>query len=268
MTDNPSEKMIETDIFKLISNRRSIRKFIDKDVPNEVIRKVLEAGFRAPFASQICSIVYTKDKEKMNNLKRMGVYPTSKLFMIFLIDFDRMNKIIKQRNYEYDYDDGMVLWLGVQDASLVAENIILAMEAMGLGSVLLGFAPLMADQIAEVFNIPSKAFPVVGLCAGYPDPDHLMDVRPRFPYEYSAFEDEYRDLSEEEIKSCMKAMDDGYITQGYYIKQNAKIPLKSGKDEIGFDKYSWSEHICRKITQGIRSKETLSEILRKKGFDM
>lgn len=263
-----TEKVVESDIFKLINNRRSIRKFIDKEVPDETIKKILEAGFRAPFASQICSVVYTKNKEKMSMLKHMGIYPTTKLFMVFLIDFVRLNKIVKQRNYEYNYDDSMTLWLGVQDASIVYENVILAMEAMGLGSVLLGSAPLLVDKIAEVFKLPSKAFPVVGLCAGYPDPDHLMDIRPRFPYEYSAFEDEYRDLSKEEIQSCMKAMDEGYITQGYYIKQNAKIPLKSGKDDIGFDKYSWSEHICRKVTQGQWSKETLNEILRRKGFDV
>ena len=204
----------------------------------------------------------------MKTLKRMGVYPTTKVLMIFLIDFTRFNKIIEQRNYTYDYDDSLGLWLGVQDASLVAENVILAMEAMGLGSVLLGVAPILADQLAEIFKLPPKAFPVVGLCAGYPDPEHLMDVRPRFPYEYSAFEDEYRDLTEDEIKDCMKAMDDGYITQGYYIKQNDKIPLKAGNDTIDYDKYSWSEHISRKVTQGRWSKETLNDIIRRKGFDV
>ncbi|MHA1739492.1 MAG: nitroreductase family protein, partial [Candidatus Heimdallarchaeota archaeon] len=263
-----TEKVVESDIFKIINNRRSIRKFIDKDIPDEVIRKVLEAGFRAPFASQVCSVVYTKDKEKMKQLKKMGVYPTTKLLIIFIYDFERANKIIEQRNYVYDFDDSYSFFMGVQDVALVSENVTLAMEAMGLGSVLLGATPLFVDQLAEMFTLPPKAFPIVGLCAGYPDPDHLMDIRPRFPFEYSAFEDEYRDLSEEEIQSCMKAMDDGYITQGYYIKQNAKVPLKSGKDEIGFDKYSWSEHICRKVTQGFWSIETLNEILRRKGFDV
>ena len=59
-----SNKIVETDIFKIINNRRSIRKFLDKEIPDEVIKKVLEAGFRAPFASQICSIVIQKTKRK------------------------------------------------------------------------------------------------------------------------------------------------------------------------------------------------------------
>ena len=256
------------DIFEIINQRRSIRKFLDKEIPNDVINKILKAGFRAPFAYQITSIVYTKNKEKMNKLKYMGVYPTTNLFMVFFFDFNRMEKIIKARNYNYDYDDSMLLWIGLQDVSLVAENLILAAEAMGLGSVLLGAAPQMVDKISEVFNLPPKVFPVVGLCLGYPDPEHLFEVRPRFPLQHTAFEDEYHELTSNELKECMKAMDEGYITQGYYIKQNAKVPLKKGEDNIGFDKYSWCEHISRKISQGSRTEKTLIKTLRNQGFKL
>ncbi|MHA1126471.1 MAG: hypothetical protein ACTSQX_12675 [Candidatus Heimdallarchaeota archaeon] len=34
-----TEKVVESDIFKIINNRRSIRKFIDKDIPDEVSEK-------------------------------------------------------------------------------------------------------------------------------------------------------------------------------------------------------------------------------------
>jgi len=37
--------------------------------------------------------------------------------------------------------DSMSLWLSVQDVMLVIENVILAAEALGLGSVLLGVVP-------------------------------------------------------------------------------------------------------------------------------
>jgi len=120
------------DLFKVIDNRRSIRKFLDKEIPDEVIEKILHAGIRAPFAYQITTIVYTKDKEKMKEVKRMGIYPSTKLFMVFFIDFNRMEKIVQQRGYNYDCDDSMLLWLGVQDVSLVAENLILAADALGL----------------------------------------------------------------------------------------------------------------------------------------
>ena len=254
-------------IFEIINNRRSIRKFTEEPISDDVLEKILQAGIRAPFAAQLYSIVYTRDLEKMKKLK-IGAYSSSQLLMIFFVDFRKIEKIIKQRNYDYDYDDGMLLWLGIQDASLVVENVILAAEAYGLGSVLLGAAPLQADLITETFNIPSRVFPVVGLCLGYTDTSFETDIRPRYPLKYTAFEDSYADLSEKEIQECMKAMDEGYFTQGYYIKLQAKVPLKKGKDIIGYDKYSWSEHQSRKYSQGSWKTESILAILTRHGFNL
>ncbi|RLI73322.1 hypothetical protein DRO91_03140 [Candidatus Heimdallarchaeota archaeon] len=261
-------KMTNENLFHIINNRRSIRKFLDKEIPKELIEKILAAGFRAPFAYQSCSIVSTQAKAKISKLKKMGIYPSTKLFMVFFIDFHRVEKLLHKQGYKYDFDDSLFLWLAIQDATLVCENVILAAEAVGLGSVLLGGAPFLYNEIKTVFNTPPKVFPVVGLCLGWPDPEHIMTVRPRFPLKYSAFEDTYKPFTDEMIQECMKAMDEGYLTQGYYIKLGAKIPLKNKEDKIGVDKYSWSEHISRKISQGSWYKETLPTILRKEGFNL
>lgn len=255
-------------MFEIIHNRRSIRKFIDEPISNEVLEKLLEAGVRAPFAAQLYSIVYTRNPEKMK--LKIGVYPTTKLLMIFLIDLWKIEKIIKQRGYKYDADDGFNIWLALQDAILVAENIILAAEALELGSVLLGVAPLRYELIRETFSLPPRVFPIVGLCVGYPDPSALMDIRPRYPLKHIAFEDQYKDLTEKETQECMKAMDEGYLTQGYYIKQKAKIPLKKelGEDKIDYDRYSWSEHISRKMVQGRWGEKTLISLLKDCGFNL
>ncbi len=257
---------IESNIFTIIHNRRSIRHFLNKPVTDETLEKILEAGIRAPFAAQLYSIIYTRDKEKMQI--KSGVYSTTQVLMLFLLDFNKIQKIVIQRGYEYDYDDGMLLWLSVQDVALVCQNIILAAEAFGLGSVLLGTVPLNADRIKAIFNLPSRVFPMVGLCLGYPDPSVETDIRPRYPLKYVAFEDTYCDPNPTEIQEMMKAMDDGYLTQGYYIKQRAKIPFKNNRtDIIDYDRYSWSEHICRKITQGILRNESLFQIIKRHGIE-
>jgi nitroreductase len=257
---------VSQDIFKVIHNRRSIRKFTDQAVSPEALEKILAAGMRAPFASQLCSVVYTRKPEVMEKLRRLGVYPTTQVLLVFFIDVRRLEKIMGQRGHTYDQDDGMTLWLGVQDVSLVVENVILAAEALGMGSVLLGNAPLNADLISQVLNIPKRVYPVVGLCLGYPDPSEETQIRPRFPLKHSAFEDSYHDLSESEIQESMHVMDEGYLAQGYYVKLGAKIPLRTGKDDIGFDSYSWCEHISRKYCQGRWTKEPLVTIIGRHGF--
>lgn len=257
----------KSDIFKVINERRSIRKFSDREIKQDDLEKILKAGFRAPFAAQFCSIVYTADKSKMKEIKGIGIYPTTKVLIFFLIDLNRMEKIMSLKGHQYDTDDSMTLWLGIQDATLVAENIILAADALGMGSVLLGVAPLRADVLAEVFNIPKRVFPVVGLCLGYPDPKEETEIRPRYPLEYNAFKDSYKELTEEELRVCMKEMDEGYITQGYYIKNKAKIPLPEGQeDDIDYDKYSWSEHISRKMIKREFKREPLIDVIRRHGF--
>ena len=246
-----------------------MRKFSDKTVPAEILTEILQTGIRAPFAAQLYSILYTRDKEKMKGL-RIGVYSTTPLLLIFCTDFRKIKSIIHSRGYKYDYDDLMLLWLAIQDAILVAENVILAAEAYGLGSVLLGAAPLQADKIQAAFKLPEEVFPVVALCLGYPEPETFeeTDIRPRYPLKYTAFEDEYQDLSDGELKECMRAMDDGYLTQGYYMKLKAKIALEKGEDKIGWDKYSWSEHQSRKYSQGIWYGERLLSILERFGFKL
>lgn len=270
LQSDSKDKQFETrDIFEIIHNRRSIRKFLDKDIPDDVVKGILEAGIRAPFAAQLYSIVYTRDPEKIKKYKT-GAYPTTKLLMVFLVDFRKLEKIIKHKEYEYKYDDTMSLWLAVQDASLVAENLILAAEAYGLGSVLLGGTPLNADKICDIFEIPKeRVFPLVGLCLGYPDQTENTDIRPRYPIEHVAFEDKYKELSDQDLSECMTQMDKGYLDQDYY-KKSGKIPLDSKirEDTFDLDNYSWSEHIVRKVIQGPWSEESLLSKLKRYGFNL
>ena len=251
---------------EIMLNRRSMRQFLDKPISDEVLERILKAGFQAPFAAQLCSIIYTRDTEKIKELQRLGAYPTTQVLMLFLIDLRRLEKIMAKRGHSYDADDAFTLWLGVQDASLVAENVILAAESLGLGSVLLGAVPHFAEHLAKMFKIPKRVFPMVGLCLGYPDPDEHTEVRPRFPLKFSAYEDAYHNHSDEDLQICMKAMDEGYLAQDYYIDRKAMIPLPNGKDNIGYDTYSWCEHISRKFCRGGWTKFPFLKTLKKQGF--
>jgi len=259
--------MTENIVLDIINNRRSIREYLNRPVPDEILTQILEAGFRAPFAAQLCSVIYTRSREKMNDAG-IYVYPTAPVHMIFFIDLVRLEKIMTKRGHEYGYDDMMAIWFGMQDVVLVIENLIITAESLGLGSVLYGLAPIRADAIAETFNMPKRVFPVVGMSVGYPDPEEKTEIRPRFPVEMAAFEDEYRHHSDEDIDICMKKMDEGYIAQGYYIKSKTKVPLEDKEDTIGFDKYSWSEHISRKFRSAFRIGDPLLDILRRHGFEL
>jgi tRNA G26 N,N-dimethylase Trm1 len=100
---------------------------------------------------------------------------------------------------------------------------------------------------------------------GYPAED--PPPRPRYPLDFTLFEDKYPELDDGIVAKAMKAMDEGYLAQDYYRKAKAKIPLEGDRKEtFTYDNYSWTEHICRKWGQWYPEPKELLEQLEKRGF--
>ena len=76
-----------------------------------------------------------------------------------------------ERNWEMIGDDGLLILLGMQDAALMAENMVIAAESLGMGSCFLGGAPFRAAQLIKKYNLPKRVFPMVQLTIGYPNGD-------------------------------------------------------------------------------------------------
>jgi hypothetical protein len=70
------------------------------------------------------------------------------------------------------------------------------------------------------------------------------------------------------VTRAMQSMDEGYLSQGYYIKQKAKIDIEvEGKEEaFTYQDYSWTEHISRKWGQWLADPTELLEQLAACGF--
>ena len=64
------------EVFEAIKNRRSIRKYQEKDIPDEIIDKILEAGRWAPsgFNYQPWKFAVIKDKELKAKLGELTKY--------------------------------------------------------------------------------------------------------------------------------------------------------------------------------------------------
>ncbi len=252
--NTPSNPVLET-----MLQRKSIRRYTDEMPSDEVIAAIVRAGQQAPFAAQLCSVLLSRQKEK---------HPFSApLLLTICVDSHRMERVMARRNWRMATCDLSLLLFGVQDASLVAENMVIAAESLGLGSCFLGNAPYMAEEIIAQYKLPPRVFPLVQLVMGYPAED--LPPRPRYPLEFSLFEDEYPEFSEEQIEQAMAAMDQGYLAQDYYRRVNYMVPLERGREErFTFRDYSWTEHISRKWGQWHTSPERLLAQLRACGFDL
>ncbi len=145
-----------------IFTRRSVRKFLKKDISDEVILKILEAGNAAPSAGNLQArdfIVVRDDETKLKlavvSLKQMFI-AEAPVVIVVCANYPRSMKVYRERGKIY----------AEQDAAAAVQNILLAAHCMGLASVWIGAYD--DEKVAEILKIPSYARPVAILPIGYP----------------------------------------------------------------------------------------------------
>ena len=211
MKDNP---VIET-----MLSRKSIRRYKGEVPSDQIITTIVQAGQQAPFA-----LLLSRNKEN-------HPYEAPLMFTI-CIDSYKFELIMAKRNWNKIMNDLFLLILGIQDASLLSENMVIAAESLGLGSCFIGDTPYYANKIIQNYKLPKRVFPLVQLVMGYPAED--PPIRPRYPLNFTLFESEYPRLEEDVIMNAMRVMDEGFLNQDYYQRRKAKILTfdKIHKDKI------------------------------------
>ena len=249
--------MKKNPVIQTMLDHKSIRKYTQEIPSDEVVKTIVRAGQQAPFASQYYSVLLSRNGEQ-------NPYKAPLLFTI-CVDSHKFEQIMANRNWELVTNDLTLLLFGIQDAALMAENMVIAGRSLGLGSCFLGSALYRADKIAEEYDLPRRVFPLVQLVMGYPAED--PPSRPRYPLAFTLFEDKYPKLDKNAISKAMRQMDEGYLAEDYYRNLNAKIRLEGDRKEaFTYDNYSWTEHICRKWGQWYPEPCALLEQLKKRGF--
>ncbi len=150
------------DALKAIMERRSVRDYEDRQVPDGVIENLLRAGMYAPSAmnSQPWEFLVIRDAEKKKAASKIGTYwkmlPEAPLGILVMANLEGYRASAKE--------------FFIQDCSAAAENILLAAEAQGLGGVWLGLYPKKdrMEALRELFEIPESIIPFSMLSIGYP----------------------------------------------------------------------------------------------------
>ena len=244
-------------VIKTMLKHRSVRKFTPQKPTDEIIQTIVRAGQQAPFASQLYSVLLTRRKAPYG----------APLWFTICVDLYKLERFMKLRGWDVVTNDLEMLIFGIQDAAYMAQNMVVAGESLGLFSCFLGDSPLRADKIARDYKLPPRVIPLVELVMGYPAEE--FPPRPRWPLWFTLFEDRYPEFSDEQVAQAMQVMDEGYLAQGYYVKQKAKIRLeKERKETFTYENYSWTEHISRKWGQWNESPDELLEQLAKRGFQI
>lgn len=179
----------------LLKAHRSIRKYKNQPIEDEKIKAIIECAQSASTSSfiQAYTIISVKDKEKRKSIAyfsgEQSYVEQCPLFLVFCADLNR-NKIaceINNKTMEEGYTEAFIL--ATTDATLAAQNAMIASESLGLGGVYIGGIRNNPSEICKILSIPSSVYPVFGMCIGYPDDN--PDKKERLPLDVVFKTDEY-----------------------------------------------------------------------------
>ena len=150
------------DVMTAIKNRRSIRRFLNKEIPKDAIDVLKDALIWAPSAGNLQSrrfyFVFNNDVKK--RIVDAALHQTfilqAPLVVIACAD------LLIGRSYG---SRGEELY-SIQDVACSIENMMLAAHSLGLGSVWVG--AFHEDEIAKVLEMPPNLRPVAIVPVGYP----------------------------------------------------------------------------------------------------
>jgi len=152
------------ELFEAIKGRRSIRKFKEEDVDDELIGKIVEAGIWAPSAGDLQSwnaIIVKDDQEKIKIA--MAAYFQDFIAKAPVIIVMCANRANAGARYG---ERGRDLYC-IQDTACATQNIMLAAYALGLGAAWIG--AFKEEDIAKLLNLPDYLRPVALIPVGYSD---------------------------------------------------------------------------------------------------
>lgn len=145
-----------------IFSRRSIRRFTTEKITKAQIKSLLEAAMAAPSAMNMrpWHFVVIDDPGKLAELRK--VLPFGKMDAPLAISVCGDMQSIKRPILER-------FW--IQDCSAATENLLLAANAMGLGSVWCGVHPIkrLEDAVSRILQLPNRVIPLNVVYVGYPD---------------------------------------------------------------------------------------------------
>ncbi|HFE5059822.1 TPA: nitroreductase family protein [Staphylococcus aureus] len=215
-------------VYNLVKKHHSVRKFKNKPLSEDVVKKLVEAGQSASTSSflQAYSIIGIDDEKIKENLREVSGQPyvvENGYLFVFVIDYYRHH--------------------------LVDQHAETA-EDMGYGIVFLGSLRNDVERVREILDLPDYVFPVFGMAVGEPADDENGAAKPRLPFDHVFHHNKYH--ADKETQYAQMADYDQTISEYYDQRTN------------GNRKETWSQQI--EMFLGNKARLDMLEQLQKSGL--
>lgn len=151
------------DVFKAVTERRSIRKFQDRDIPYDMVERLIKAILWAPSAGNLQS-------RKFYFITEQGIKDALAKAALSQRFIQKAPLVIigcTDSNIYSGYGDRGVTLYSVQDVSCSIMGMMLVAHEMGLGTVWVG--AFHEGEVTETLKLPGHLRPVAIVPVGWPD---------------------------------------------------------------------------------------------------
>lgn len=204
---------------KTINERRTIRKYSERDIPNDLLNRLLEQAERTPTMGnlQLYSVVVTRNAQMKAKLSpahfNQPMVKEAPVVLTFCADFRRTTLWAEARDAHPGYDNFLSFINAATDALLYCQTFCNLTEEEGLGTCFLGTTVYMPQLIIDTLKLPQLVFPVATITLGWPAEQPALSDR--LPLKSIVHEEHYEDYTTAKI--------DEYYSEKEALPENKKF---------------------------------------------
>lgn len=238
---------------KSIKNRKSIRKYSDKEVSQDLLASLLEEAEHTPTMGnlQLYSVVVTRSAEMKAKLApahfNQPMVTSAPVVLTFCADFRRTSLWAENRKAVPGYDNFLSFINAATDTLLYCQTFCNIAEEAGLGTCFLGTTVYMPQMIIDTLQLPKLTFPVATITLGWPDENPAQSDR--LPIKAIVHEETYHDYTPQRIDDCY-AYKESLPENKHFVEINNKETLAQVFTDLRYtkkDNESMSEGLIKAL---------------------
>ncbi|MFO7715895.1 oxygen-insensitive NADPH nitroreductase [Desulfosarcina sp.] len=236
----------------LMKAHRSIRKFTDRKVDEQILETIFAAAQCAATSHfvQAYTVIRVRNVATRQTLAALtgaqAWVARAPVFMVFCADLNRLEAVcclhatVMEKGWAEQFVTATV------DVALLAQNVLIAAESLGMGGVYIGGIRNDPQTVCDLLEIPDQVYPVFGMCLGWPA--HDPPPKPRLPVDAVLYTDRYPQRFDTDVLAAYDR-----TTNHYFMNRNNNL-----KDE------TWTRQMAEFMGRVIRPH--MKAFLQKKGF--
>ena len=213
-------------------NHRTIREFTQEKISEQTLNQLLEVANSTASSTHLQSysmirIVESELKQAISEIAKQEYLARVPELIIFIVDQYRNHQIGKEQGVDLEATSDMNTFTqGFTDACLAAQNLVIAAESLGLGTVYFGSILNDVPKLIQLLDLPQLTFPVVGVGLGFAN--HSPQLKPRLPIGTKFFTDKYE--KKKDYLNLIKEYDQ--ILNQYYDLRDTNNRVDTFRDQV------------------------------------